>query len=178
MKIRARPQARPGRSRFGGRIAAVALVLSVAPAAAQEEGPAYGGQPVAADGWYTEEQAERGAEAYARHCARCHHVDLGGAIGVTPPLAGPEFLARWEGASVDRLFHFVRTLMPLDDPSSLHDQIYLDILAHVLRTNGLPPGEAELRPSADQLSRMVLPEAEDDEDEVPELDEEDPPAAD
>lgn len=162
---RDRARARP---LLGATLLVAYLCLSAA-GAAQEEGHAYGGEVVAHEGWYTEQQAERGEEAYALHCARCHHVDLSGAIGLTPPLVGPEFLGRWEGASVHHLFHWVRTMMPLDAPSTLHDETYLDILAYVLEANGFPPGEAELRPSADQLSNLAFPETPEEAD-VPESD--------
>lgn len=155
----------------GGRTPRIVLIfattlmtLGLLPSAsAQGDGHGYGGRVVSHEGWYTEEQADRGEEEYARHCARCHLVGLDGVIGFSPSLVGPEFLARWEGSSLHRLFHWVRTMMPLDDPASLHDETYLDILAHVLRANGLPAGEVELRPSAGQLSRMALPEAEEEE---------------
>lgn len=138
------------------------LALSLwATAAAQQERGGYGGRTIGRTGPYTEAQADRGQEAYARHCASCHLVGLDGVIGVAPPLAGPEFLSRWEGASLYRLFHYVRATMPLDAPRSLHDRTYADVLAHVLRENGVESGDTELRPSADVLSRTSLPNASD-----------------
>lgn len=149
---------RPGPGGLGVWAVAVALAVATCCAGlAQEEGTGYGHQRRALEGWYTAEQAERGAEAYAAHCARCHGVELGGVVGVSPPLAGPVFLQRWSGDDVRMLFHYVRATMPLDAPSTLSDDTYADILAHVLHRNDLPVGSAELRPDAAQLGRMVFP---------------------
>jgi S-disulfanyl-L-cysteine oxidoreductase SoxD len=105
--------------------------------------------------WYTEAQAERGEEEYNAHCARCHGVDLAG-IGPNPPLVGSTFLNRWEGRSVERLFHYTRTMMPLDNPGALEDDTYIRITAYTLQANGFPPGDEALPLDTDQLGQLVI----------------------
>lgn len=132
-------------------------LLLLASAGAQEQELGYGAQPRATEGWFTLEQAERGGEAYERHCAGCHGVELEGVVGFSPPLAGSDFLQRWHGDDVATLFHYVRSLMPLDAPSTLSDDTYVDIVAYLLHENELPAGEHELRFESGQLGRLVLP---------------------
>jgi cytochrome c553 len=122
------------------------------------------------DGWYTEEQAGRGEEAYDQHCAHCHGDDLEGMAG-NPPLVGETFLARWD--TVWDLFDYTRETMPLDAPGTLDDETYADITAYMLQENDFPAGEAELPAEQDELEEMALdPDAVEDEDDENEEEEE------
>jgi mono/diheme cytochrome c family protein len=63
------------------------------------------------EGWYSDEQARRGREAYDQHCARCHGDDLEG-IGGNPALSGEQFLEHWDTVrDVRRLKAFPDTLI-------------------------------------------------------------------
>ena len=46
------------------------------------------------DGVFTQEQADRGGEAYRRSCARCHQEDLNG-TGGAPALRTTTFTENW-----------------------------------------------------------------------------------
>jgi hypothetical protein len=46
--------------------------------------------------------------------------------------------------------------MPADDPSTLSDDTYLDILAYVFQANDFPAGSVEL--GLDQLAKIRLPD--------------------
>ena len=84
---------------------------------------------------------------YAASCASCHLEDLSGTLaGDTgaPPLRGEPFIRLIDGWSGRRLFDYVKTTMPADDPSALTDEAYLDILAYVFQVNGFPSGPMEL----------------------------------
>jgi mono/diheme cytochrome c family protein len=126
--------------------------------AAEDAGAADTGDTEAADtdaaeataGYYTAEQAERGGESYAQHCASCHGEDLQG----NPPLVGDDFLARWD--TVAELYDYNRTHMPQDDPGSLDDDTYADITAFILQQNDLPEGEEELPADEGELENMSL----------------------
>jgi hypothetical protein len=137
----------------------IVLIASVtSPVAGQQREPGYGVVSVGPhDGWYTAEQADRGADAYREHCARCHGVQLEGVIGLSPPLSGPRFLNRWQHESLYRLFSFVSAEMPFDMPAALDDHTYIDIIAYVLLENGLPEGSDELRPDRHQLGNVIIP---------------------
>jgi hypothetical protein len=46
--------------------------------------------------------------------------------------------------------------MPPDNPGSLNDSTFADILAFILRGNGFPPGPQELPSDVDALKKMPL----------------------
>jgi cytochrome c len=122
------------------------------------------------DGWYTQEQAERGQEDYDQHCARCHGDDLEGIAG-NPPVIGEDFLERWD--TVWDVFDYTRETMPLDAPGTLDDETYIDTIAYILQVNTFPAGEEELPTEQEELEEMELdpeeveeePEDEEDEEE-------------
>ncbi len=107
-----------------------------------------------ADGIYTVSQALRGASAYDNACSGCHRADLGGATG--PALRDQRFARNFAGRDLRTLFTRIATTMPRNAPGSLDDNVYLDIVAHVLRENGFPAGSREL--TADVLDGIrVVP---------------------
>src|SRR5262245_30383145 len=59
------------------------------------------------DGVYTEEQGKPGESLCAQECARCHGTEVEG-NDETPALAGPAFLANWDGFTVGDLSERVR----------------------------------------------------------------------
>jgi mono/diheme cytochrome c family protein len=94
------------------------------------------------DGVYTDAQAERGHTFYNQSCSRCHGADLSGTFE-TPPLMG-RFMPYWSGSTLDALFDYVSTAMPLDHPGALGPNANADILAFILKSNALPSGPTEL----------------------------------
>jgi mono/diheme cytochrome c family protein len=112
------------------------------------------------DGVYTEEQAERGERAYLV-CARCHGRRLNGAaddpdMKSTPPLARAAFLRNWSGQSVAGLFQYTRATMPQNNPGSMSDQEYVDIIAYMLAVTGTPAGENELSSDPTKLGGIEI----------------------
>ena len=99
------------------------------------------------DGVYTDAQAERGHTLYMQSCSRCHGADLSGNFE-TPPLVG-RFMPYWSGSTLDALFDYVSTAMPLDHPGALGVAANTDIVAFILKSNDLPSGSKEL--NADRL---------------------------
>ena len=93
---------------------------------------------------YSKEQASRGRDLYAEHCASCHGMMLEGQSSL--PLSGATFQARWadEKHSVGDLFYIVRTLMPYGQPATLSKREYIDIIAYVLMMNGYSSGTRAL----------------------------------
>ena len=66
---------------------------------------------------YSVEQADAGRLAYERSCASCHMANLQGAFEA-PELAGPNFLNRWGGRSVNELFQYHPVVdAPLRNPA-------------------------------------------------------------
>ena len=99
------------------------------------------------DGVYTEEQASRGQTLFQQSCARCHGANLAGTFE-TPPLMG-RFIPYWGGTTMDVLFDYVSTAMPLDRPGSLGPTSNAAIVAYLLKANGFPAGAQEFGTNAD-----------------------------
>ncbi|RUT31049.1 cytochrome c [Arsenicitalea aurantiaca] len=127
-----------------------------APVAAAAAAPA---APAAPQGFYTEAQATRGAEAYATSCAMCHGPNLTEAP-VGPALAGVDFAANWNDRTVGEFYAYAREFMPPQAPGSLPDETYADITAHVLAVNGEPAGDTELPADEEALEAIVFDIAE------------------
>jgi len=94
------------------------------------------------DGVYTDAQAERGHTLYMQSCSRCHGADLSGTFEI-PPLVG-RFMPYWSGSTLDALFDYVSTAMPLDHPGALGPTANADIVAFILKSNEIPSGSKEL----------------------------------
>jgi Cytochrome C oxidase, cbb3-type, subunit III len=115
------------------------------------------GQTVATDsmstknGVYTWQQAMRGRDIYAGNCRSCHTVESH---------TGAAFSATWNHRSLADLFGYMIERMPKNDPGSLAPQEYADVLAYVLKMNGLPAGVVELSPDSVALRaiRIDLPQ--------------------
>jgi mono/diheme cytochrome c family protein len=107
------------------------------------------------DGVYTDAQADRGHTLYNQSCARCHGADLSGTFEI-PPLVG-RFMPYWSGSSLDALFDYVSTAMPLDHPGALGPGANADIVAFLLKSNAIPAGSKEL--SADRVKAISFDSA-------------------
>lgn len=119
------------------RPATAAMLCLLTPLAVAQSLPSLG------QGLFTEDQAARGAEAYANHCVACHASDLRGNSN-SPGLVGLGFLFLWEGRPLSELFRQMRQTMPSDRPAALPEQTYVDLLAFLLSSNGFPAGDIAL----------------------------------
>lgn len=93
---------------------------------------------------YTEEQAEKGKEIFAKQCAECHGA--GGEGGVVPneytdyagikapPVAGKGSLPHMKTAG--NTYAFIKSHMPLQSPGSLSSEEALNLVAFDLKANG------------------------------------------
>lgn len=107
-----------------------------------------------ADGIFTEAQAVRGSAAYDAACSGCHRPNLTGADG--PALRDERFARNFAGQDLKTLYTKIATTMPRSAAGSLGDNVYVDIVAHLLRENGFPPGDQEL--TTDTLAGVrILP---------------------
>jgi alcohol dehydrogenase (cytochrome c) len=106
---------------------------------------------------FTEAQVTQGQAGYSANCATCHGANLDdGEFG--PPLTGSAFDDHWGGQAAEAVFTYMRTKMPPAGAGTLPDAVYAQILAYMLRTNGLRPGGTELPPDPQALASMILPE--------------------
>ena len=94
------------------------------------------------DGVFTDAQADRAMATFSQRCASCHTLANEG----ESPLTGTKF---WEGytlKSVGDLLTYVSTFMPNGNGGSLPAATYNDLVALILKSNGLPAGQTELAP--------------------------------
>jgi mono/diheme cytochrome c family protein len=96
------------------------------------------------DGLYTDDQASRGAAVFSATCTNCHTLDSQG----NRPLSGKKFWDSYTQKTVGDLFNFMQKNMPNNSPGSLSEKTYADLVALLLKTNGVPAGTTELVPSA------------------------------
>ncbi len=113
------------------------------------------------DGVFSEAQAMRGRGLYTGACSFCHGRRLNGApddpdMRSTPPLARARFLREWEGRSLATLFEYTRLTMPEDNPTSLTDAEYVDVIAYMLSVSGMPAGDGELPPDSRSLAQIEM----------------------
>ena len=93
------------------------------------------------DGVYTEGQAARGTSAFGQSCSGCHSITAQG----KGPLVGVPFWKSFAQKTVGDLLEFVSANMPNGSPRSLSESTYRDIVALMLKSNGFPAGNTELR---------------------------------
>jgi quinoprotein glucose dehydrogenase len=124
------------------------------PAAESEPAPAAPPTSVL-DGIFTEAQAVRGRAAYDAHCAECHGEGLGGGE-MAPGLTGVAFRFRWRGLKVADIYDSIESTMPPEEPGTLGDQAYIDVVAFLLSANGYPAGERELAADSKLLEGVAV----------------------
>jgi len=105
-------------------------------------------------GVYTTAQAERGRQAYTRHCSRCHGEDLGGRRDY--PLSGERFMDHWEAHTLEHLFVLIRDSMPPDGTNAVDPNDKRDIVAYLLQQNGFPAGTTELSQDVATLATVEI----------------------
>jgi hypothetical protein len=93
------------------------------------------------DGVFTATQAEAGLALYDQHCSGCHR---GGQSSVNPESLGDGFQSAWGEDYLSSFYDVIRQTMPRGNPSSLAEKEYVDIVAHLLDSNGFPAGGREL----------------------------------
>jgi mono/diheme cytochrome c family protein len=91
---------------------------------------------------YTAEQAAQGEAVYKRVCSECH---------ATKDHSNEDFRFNWKGRSVLELFNNIRNTMPEENPGSLAPQEYADIVAYMMKLNGIPSGPRALVPDTTAL---------------------------
>ena len=133
----------------------LAVYLAVSISAVAAAGQA--GGPSVWDGVYADAQATRGRILYAANCAECHGATLQGGEG--PALSGEKFWTSWREQAVGDLLGHVSKNMPFSEDGSLAGTLpmstYVDIVAHILKTNELPAGSAELTQQSAAGARII-----------------------
>lgn len=102
------------------------------------------------------DQADRGEDRYLKDCEECHGDDLKGGLNGGAPLRGLAFEGKYfEGAQASVLFSFMSTQMPPNDPGRYSPTTYADLMAYILKRNGVQPG-APLPADLDALDLLIM----------------------
>jgi len=88
-----------------------------------------------ADGVFTEAQVESGKGVYDSTCSACHRMNEYRTV-----------LRKFQGNPVMMLWDLLVGTMPADNPGSLADSDYTDIIAYILSDQGFPTGDTPLDP--------------------------------
>ena len=116
-------------------------------AVVEAQSPQPNGQRSTSQGVYNREQWQRGRDLYAGLCASCHPA-------VTH--VGPIFTKSWAGKKLSDLFGYLRERMPKNEPGSLTDKEYVDVMSYMLRLNGMPAGNDELPADSSALTKVRI----------------------
>ncbi len=109
--------------------------------------------------YFTEVQAQRGEALFNKNCSYCHTMTarvapmLGGSL---TRVMGRATRGRWMYPTAFYL-HKKMENMPANNIDSITAQQRVDILAYILKSNGLQPGDREVPPDPDALRAMPLP---------------------
>lgn len=130
-----------------------ALVVVAVPARGQQGAtatkpqPGASAQPAQSASLYTADQAARGERVYANVCVECHEK---------LEYTGPEFRAKWNNRPAFELFDLVRSTMPDENPGTLPTQDYADVLAYMMKLNGVPAGKTPMPVDEETLKKLKI----------------------
>ena len=114
--------------------AAVLLCGAIASNAAQAPAPKRKVVTTKA-GVYTAAQAAKGEQVYMAFCLSCHPAGT---------YAAPAFRQKWNGHLLSELYSLISTQMPKEQPGTLEDGDYANVIAYLLKINGAPTGKKAL----------------------------------
>jgi mono/diheme cytochrome c family protein len=92
-------------------------------------------EPTTDDGVFTLDQVTAGETAYNGSCKACHDMKF-----------YRDIWSYWEGKPLEGFWFRIVAEMPSDNPGSLLDEEYTNILAFILSDLGYPAGESFLDP--------------------------------
>lgn len=98
---------------------------------------------------YSDSQAVRGRQWFESACQSCHE---------TKDMSSPDFKVKWAGRTAFDLFEIISTTMPEEEPGTLTQRTYIDIVAYLMQLNGVPAGATALagEPSALASTRLTF----------------------
>ena len=124
-------------------VTGAALAMSVSATALNGQTPSR----TTNSGVYTAAQAERGKKVFEAKCTACHD---------TARFTGDVFLDVWDGKPLKDVWDIASGTMPEDNPGSLPQQEYGDIIAFFLSLNQFPTGETELKGEAAAMAAIKI----------------------
>jgi S-disulfanyl-L-cysteine oxidoreductase SoxD len=98
-------------------------------------------------GVYTNEQATRGQETYTSICLSCHSL---------AEQSGANFSKKWVGFPLWDLYDYISVNMPQSDPGTLTPKEYAQVVAYLLKINGMPAGKDEVPSDTLSLKKIKV----------------------
>ncbi len=98
-------------------------------------------------GVYSADQARRGEDTYMSICVGCHPSGT---------YSSEAFKATWSGRSVGDLFDLISETMPKNEPASLSPQEYAQVVAYILKLNGVPAGKTDIPADSERLKQIRI----------------------
>jgi mono/diheme cytochrome c family protein len=99
------------------------------------------------DGVYTADQAGRGKTVFEAKCTGCHEPSR---------FTGESFYESFNGKPMKELWDIASGTMPEDNPGSLKQQEYADIIAYFLQLNEFKTGDTELKGDAAAMAAIKV----------------------
>jgi mono/diheme cytochrome c family protein len=99
------------------------------------------------DGVYTAEQAARGKTTFDSKCSGCHEPGR---------FMGDSFYESFNEKPMKEIWDIASGTMPEDNPGSLKQQEYADILAYFLSLNEFKTGDTELQGNASAMAAIKV----------------------
>ena len=99
------------------------------------------------DGVYSAAQADRGKKTFNEKCSGCHEPSR---------FSGDAFLESWNNKTMKDIWDVASGTMPEDNPGSLKQEEYADILSYFLSLNEYKTGDAELQPGAGPMGAIKI----------------------
>ena len=96
---------------------------------------------------YSAAQAERGKKTFGEKCSGCHEPSR---------FSGDTFHEAWDDKPLKEIWDIASGTMPEDNPGSLKQQEYADIIAYFLSLNEYPAGDSELQPGAAAMGAIKV----------------------
>ena len=96
---------------------------------------------------YSAAQAERGKKTFGEKCSGCHEPSR---------FSGDTFHEAWDDKPLKEIWDIASGTMPEDNPGSLKQQEYADIIAYFLSLNEYPAGDGELQPGAAPMGAIKV----------------------
>jgi mono/diheme cytochrome c family protein len=101
------------------------------------------------DGVYSEAQAGRGETVFKATCLECH---------VPSDYTDDAFKAKFVGGTAFDMFDLIRSSMPQNNPGSLSNAQYADLVAYLFKLNGLPARKDDM-PALPESLKVIKVEA-------------------
>lgn len=134
------------RSSLAVTIACVTLALGagVESSTAQVAQPA---TPARHTATFSDSQAEIGRRWFAASCEECHALN---------EVSSADFRTKWGGRTAFDLFDIIARTMPEAEPGTLPRRAYVDIVAYLMKQNGVAAAAAPLADDDATLTATIL----------------------